>query len=339
MVAPVPRRILGAGGPAVSAIGLGTMGMSEGYYGRADDAESVETIRHAIERGVSLIDTADVYGTGHNETLVGRALEGRRDRVTLATKTGLVASPEGLAVDARPERIRAALDESLSRLGTDHVDLYYLHRVDPRVPVEESIGAMADLVGAGKVRRLGLSEVGPSTLRRAAAVHPIAAVQSEYSLWNRDPEAALLPVLREMGIALVAFSPLGRGFLAGAVPGEGELGDDDLRSRLPRFSAANRALNRPIAERVAEVAERHGASPAQVALAWLLDRGPDVIPIPGTRRVGNIDANVAAVSLRLDDDDRARLDDPALTAVGDRYPPALMGLLDPEVRPDGEPRS
>ncbi len=339
MTAPAPRRTLGAGGPETSAVGLGTMGMSDGYYGPADDAESIATIHHAIERGVTLLDTADVYGGGHNEELVGRALQGRRGRVVLATKTGLVDTPRGLGVDGRPERIRAAIEASLARLGTDHVDLYYLHRVDPDVPVEESVGAMADLVRAGTVRHIGLSEVGPATLRRAAAVHPIAAVQSEYSLWNRDPERALLPALRELGVALVAFSPLGRGFLTGAVRASTALADDDLRSRLPRFRGDNLARNLPIAERVAEVAERRGATPAQVALAWLLDRGPDVIPIPGTRRRANIDANVAAAAVRLDDDDRARLDDPALAPTGDRYPPALMDLLDPEVRTDPGRRS
>jgi aryl-alcohol dehydrogenase-like predicted oxidoreductase len=246
----------------VSALGLGTMGMSRGYYGPSDDDSNVATIHRAIELGVSLIDTADVYGDGHNETPVGRVLAGRRDRVTLATKTGLVQSDEGLSVDARPERIRRALHESLGRLGVERVDLYYLHRVDPRVPVEESIGAMADLVA------------------------------------ERSPS----------------------------------LGDDDLRSRLPRFQGANLESNLPIADRVAEVAARRGATPAQVALAWLLDRGPEVIPIPGTRRRENLEANVAAAALELDDDDRALLDDPALAPAGDRYPAALMDLLDPEVR-------
>lgn len=316
----------------MSALGLGTMGMSEGYYGPSDDGSNIATIHRAIELGVSLIDTADVYGDGHNETLVGRALAGRRERVTLATKTGLVQSDGVLTVDARPERIRRALHESLGRLGVDRVDLYYLHRVDPRVPVEESIGAMADLVAEGSVAHLGLSEVGPATLRRAHAIHPIAAVQSEYSLWNRDPEQRLLPVLRELGVALVAFSPLGRGFLAGALRRSAPLGDDDLRSRLPRFQGANLESNLPIADRVAEVAARRGATPAQIALAWLLDRGPDVIPIPGTRRRENVEANVAAAALQLDDADRALLDDPALAPTGDRYPKALMDLLDPEVR-------
>lgn len=330
------QRTLGRRGPVVSAVGLGTMGMSEGYYGPSDDEANVETIRHAVDLGVSLIDTADVYGTaGHNEMLVGRALDGLRDRVTLATKTGLVVSDEGLRVDARPERIRRALEESLRRLRTDHVDLYYLHRVDPAVPVEESVGAMGELVAAGLVRHIGLSEVGPATLRRAHAIHPVAAVQSEYSLWNRDPEARLLPVMRELGVALVAFSPLGRGFLAGALPDPATLGDDDMRSRMPRFQGENLGRNQPIAERVAEVAARHGATSAQVALAWVLGRGEDIVPIPGTRRRANLEANVAAASLALDDDDRARLDDPALAPSGDRYPPALMDLLDPEVRTTG----
>ena len=329
-------RTLGRDGPRVSPVGLGTMGMSEGYYGPSDDDANVQTIRHAVAIGVSLIDTADVYGPdGHNESLVGRALRGIRDRVTLATKTGLVSSGGTLTVDARPERIRDALHASLRRLGTDHVDLYYLHRIDPSVPVEESVGAMGELVDAGLVRHLGLSEVGPATLRRAHAVRPIAAVQSEYSLWNRDPEARLLPVMRELGATLVAFSPLGRGFLAGALPAAADLADDDMRSRMPRFQGDNLGRNQPIAERVAEVAARHGVTPAQVALAWVLDRGEDVVPIPGTRRRENVEANLAAASLALDDDDRARLDDPALVPSGDRYPPALMDLLDPEVRTTG----
>ena len=332
----IPQRTLGRRGPAVSAVGLGTMGMSEGYYGPSDDDANADTIRHAVELGVSLIDTADIYGAGgHNEMLVGRALEGIRDRVVLATKTGLVVSPEGLAVDARPERIRRALEDSLRRLRVDHVDLYYLHRIDPAVPVEESVGAMSSLVEAGLARHIGLSEVGPAILRRAHAIHPIAAVQSEYSLWNRDPEARLLPVMRELGVALVAFSPLGRGFLAGALPAPDALGEDDLRRRLPRFQGENLGRNLPIAERAAEVAGRHGATPAQVALAWVLGRGPDIVPIPGTRRRANVEANVAAAALVLDDDDRARLDDPALTPSGERYPPALMDLLDPEVRAPG----
>ena len=332
----IAQRSLGRLGPEVSAVGLGTMGMSEGYYGPSDDDANVDTIRHAVELGVSLIDTADVYGAGgHNEMLVGRALEGIRDRVVLATKTGLVVSPEGLAVDARPERIRRALEDSLRRLRVDHVNLYYLHRIDAAVPVEESVGAMSSLVEAGLVRHIGLSEVGPAILRRAHAIHPIAAVQSEYSLWNRDPEARLLPVMRELGVALVAFSPLGRGFLAGALPAPGALAEDDLRRRLPRFQGENLGRNLPIAERVAEVARRHGATPAQIALAWVLGRGPDIVPIPGTRRRANVEANVAAAALVLDDDDRARLDDPALTPSGDRYPPALMDLLDPEVRAPG----
>lgn len=329
-------RTLGRRGPEVSAVGFGTMGMSEGYYGPSDDDANADTIRHAVEIGVSLIDTADVYGAGgHNEMLVGRALAGIRDRVVLATKTGLVMSPEGLAVDARPERIRRALEDSLRRLRVDHVDLYYLHRVDPAVPVEESVGAMSQLVASGLVRHIGLSEVGPATLRRAHAIHPVAAVQSEYSLWNRDPEARLLPVMRELGVALVAFSPLGRGFLAGALPPATSPGEDDLRRRLPRFQGENLGRNLPIAERVAEVAARRGITPAQVALAWVLGRGGDIVPIPGTRRRARVEANLAAAGVLLDDEDRARLDDPALTPSGDRYPPALMDLLDPEVRAPG----
>lgn len=329
----LPSRTIGRRGPAVSALGLGTMGMSDGYYGPSDDASNVATIRHAVDLGVSLIDTADVYGAaGHNEMLVGRALEGIRDRVTLATKTGLVQSPDGLVVDGRPERIRRAAEESLRRLRIDRIDLYYLHRIDPRVPVEESVGAMAGLVAEGIVRHVGLSEVGPATLRRAHAVHPVAAVQSEYSIWNREPETLILPVLRELGVGLVAFSPLGRGLLAGALDGGADLADDDLRRRLPRFQGEHLARNLGIAGRVAEVARRHGATPAQVALAWVLGRGDDVIPIPGSRRRENVASNVAAAALRLTPDDLSLLDDPGLAPSGDRYPPALMDLLDPEVR-------
>lgn len=325
---PMPTRRLGRDGPQVSAVGLGAMAMSDGYYGAGDEAEAVATIRRALEIGVTLLDTADVYGGGHNEELVGRALAGRRDEVVLCTKTGLVGAGADLAVDARPERIRTAIDDSLRRLGTDHVDLWYLHRIDPRVPVEESIGAMGELVAAGKVRHLGLSEASPATVRRAHAVHPIAAVQSEYSLWNRDPEAEVLPALRELGVALVAFSPLGRGFLAGAVPSAEGLGEGDLRRALPRFQQGNLEANRPIAARAAEVAERRGVTPAQVALAWLLSRGPDVVPIPGTRRRGHLETNAAAAAVELTGEDLTALDDPALAPVGERYPPSLMRLLD-----------
>jgi aryl-alcohol dehydrogenase-like predicted oxidoreductase len=310
------------------------MGMSPGHYGHVDQREATATLRRAVELGVGLVDTADSYGTdGHNERLVGRALRGIRDRVVLATKTGLVRDGDRLAVDARPERIREAAAASLRRLRVERIDLFYLHRVDPAVPVEESVGAMAELVERGMVAMLGLSEVGPETLRRAASVHPIAAVQSEYSLWHRDPEGGLRDRMRELGTTLVAFSPLGRGFLAGSASDEADLGEDDMRRRLPRFTGDHLRRNRPIADRVAEVARRHGATAAQVALAWLLDRAPDAVPIPGTRRRAHLEANLAALDLRLDDADRALLDDPALTPSGDRYPPSLMALVDPEARP------
>lgn len=332
MTGGLPTRRLGRDGPEVGAVGLGTMGMSAGYYGPADDEASVATIRHALARGATLIDTADVYGEGHNEELVGRALRGRREGAVLATKTGLVTEGGALGVDARPERLRRAIRDSLRRLRVERIDLWYLHRVDPAVPVEESVGAMAEAVAAGLVGHLGLSEVGPGTLRRAHAVHPIAAVQSEFSVWNRDPEARLLPVMRELGVSLVAFSPLGRGLLAGAAAVAEPLADDDLRARLPRFQGENLRRNRAVADRVRAVAERRGAAPAQIALAWVLDRGPDIVPIPGTRRIANLDANLGAAAIALDDDDRALLDDPSLAPAGDRYPPPLMDLLDPEVR-------
>src|SRR4051794_7254950 len=295
------RRTLGMSSVEVSAIGLGCWGMS-GSYGPADEAESQATLHHALDLGVDFIDTADSYGDGHNETLIGRVLADRRREFVLASKTGWVkrAGPDGsevVGVDGRPERIRSACEASLSRLRTDVIDLYYLHRVDPDVPAEESVGAMAELVAAGKVRFLGLSEVSEDTLRRAHAVHPITALQSEYSLWTREPEAAVMPACRELGIAFVPFSPLGRGFLAGAVTGKEAIAPGDWRANNPRFTEESIARNQALLRPLEETAQAHGARPAQVALAWVLSRGEQVIPIPGMKRRRHLDENVTAVGV------------------------------------------
>jgi aryl-alcohol dehydrogenase-like predicted oxidoreductase len=319
-------RKLGAAGPEVSAIGLGCWGMS-GSYGPADEAEATATIRLALDLGVTLIDTADSYGEdGHNESLVGRALAGRRERAILATKTGFLRRPgadgkPAVVVDARPDRIRAACEASLARLATDHIDLYYLHRADPGVPIEESIGAMADLVATGKVGAIGLSEVSVATLRRAHASHPIAAVQSEYSLWTRDPEAGILAACAELGVAFVPFSPLGRGFLTGAMTDPARLEAGDWRAGNERFSAGNLARNLELLGPLLEIARAHGARPGQVALAWVLSRGSQVVPIPGMKRRAHLEENVGAISLRLTPDDLARLDAafPPGVAAGARY--------------------
>jgi aryl-alcohol dehydrogenase-like predicted oxidoreductase len=325
------QRVLGTGGPAVSALGLGAMGFS-GTYGAADDDESIATIRRALDLGVSLIDTADVYGSGHNEELVGRAIAGRRDDVVIATKFGFVTGPasDSPRIDGSPGHVHAAIDASLRRLGVDHVDLYYLHRVDAATPIEETVGAMAELVRAGKVRHLGLSEVGPSVLRRGHAVHPIAAVQSEYALWVRDLEDEMLPTMRALGVALVAFSPLGRGLLAGAVSRAADLPDDDLRRIFPRFQGENLDRNARITDTVRQIAEARGATPAQVALAWVLHQGDDIVPIPGTRRAANLEANVAAVDLALTPTDLDALAAGALAGdvAGERYPESLQQLVD-----------
>ena len=324
------QRTLGASGIGVSAIGLGCWGMS-GSYGPADEAESVATLHHALDLGVDFIDTADSYGEdGHNESLIGRTLEGRRHEFVLATKTGWVkrAGPDGkevVGVDGRPERIRSACEASLARLRTDVIDLYYLHRVDPDVPVEESVGAMSELVAAGKVRFLGLSEVSEATLRRAHAVHPITALQSEYSLWTREPEATVMPACRELGIAFVPFSPLGRGFLTGAVTGREAIAPGDWRANNPRFTEENLARNLALLRPLEEIAQAHGATPAQIALAWVLSRGEHVIPIPGMKRRTHLDENVAAVDIELTPEELARLDAafPPGAAAGERYTPEV----------------
>jgi aryl-alcohol dehydrogenase-like predicted oxidoreductase len=299
-----------------------------GSYRPAEEAESVATLNHALDQGVDFLDTADSYGDGHNETLIGRALADRRPEFVLATKTGWVkrAGPDGAAtvgVDGRPDRIRSACEASLARLRADVIDLYYLHRVDSGVPIEESVGAMSELVAAGKVRFLGLSEVSEATLRRAHAVHPIAALQSEYSLWTREPEATVMPACRDLGIAFVPFSPLGRGFLTGSVTGRDRIAPGDWRSDNPRFAGENLARNLALLRPLEEVARAHGATPAQVALAWVLSRGEDIIPIPGMKRRRHLDENLVAADVALTPGDLARLDAafPPGAAAGERYTP------------------
>jgi aryl-alcohol dehydrogenase-like predicted oxidoreductase len=305
----------------VSRIGLGTMGMSAYYTGAgSDDAESVRTIHRALDLGINFIDTAEVYGPYVNEELVGRALAGRRDEVVLATKFGLISHRNGNTprLDGSPQNIRIAIEGSLKRLGTDHVDLYYQHRVDPAIPIEETVGALSDLVREGKVKHIGLSEAAPETIRRAHAVHPLAAIQTEYSLWTRDPEAEILPLVRQLGIGFVAYSPLGRGFLTGQIRSIEQLGRDDFRASNPRFANGHLEENLRIVEAVDAVARDVGATPAQVALAWLLAQGEDIVPIPGTKRVARLEENSAAVGITLSSDHVARLS-AIQPPVGDRY--------------------
>jgi aryl-alcohol dehydrogenase-like predicted oxidoreductase len=317
----------------VSAVGLGCMGMSQSY-GAPDEAESIRTLRRALDLGVTLLDTADAYGKGGNETLVGKAIRDRRREVELATKFGLIPGPTGPAtdVDGRPERVTACCDASLARLGTDVIDLYYLHRVDPKVPIEETVGAMAQLVHAGKVRFLGLSEAGPDTMRRACRIHPIAALQTEYSLWSRVPERAVLDACRELGIGFVAFSPLGRGFLTGAVTDVERLEPNDVRRTLPRFQGQNLKQNVSMVKRLEEMARSKGCTAPQLALAWLLAKRDDVIPIPGTKRQKYLEDNAAAVEITLTPKEVSALDEafPIGSAAGERYPPGSMKLLETE---------
>jgi aryl-alcohol dehydrogenase-like predicted oxidoreductase len=317
------KRKLGTQGLVVSELGLGCMGMSE-FYGARDDDESLRTIDRALELGVDFLDTADVYGPLINEELVGRALRGRRDKVVLATKFGNVRSPDGkfLGIDGRPEYVRSCCEASLKRLGVDVIDLYYQHRVDPKTPIEDTVGAMADLVKAGKVRYLGLSEAAPATVRRAHAVAPISALQTEYSLWTRDPEGELLETVRELGIGFVAYSPLGRGFLTGAFTSTSQFAEGDRRNALPRFQGAHFDANLALVERVRELAAARGATAGQLALAWVLSRGDDVVPIPGTKRRTYLEENVAAAAIRLTPAELAALDAtlPKGAAAGDRYP-------------------
>jgi aryl-alcohol dehydrogenase-like predicted oxidoreductase len=327
------RRQLGTSGLSVSAIGLGCMGMSQSY-GAPDDAESIRTIQRALDLGVTFLDTADAYGRGGNETLVGKAIQGRRHEVQLATKFGLIPGPSGPAtdVDARPERVRACCEASLTRLGVDVIDLYYAHRVDPKVPIEDTVGAMAELVGEGKVRFLGLSEAGPESLRRAQKVHPIAALQSEYSLWSRVPEKAVLPACRELGIGFVPFSPLGRGFLTGAVKDLDRLEQNDVRRGLPRFQGDNLQQNVVLVQRLEEMARARKCSPPQLALAWLLAKCDDIVPIPGTKRRRYLDSNAEATDIVLTAEEVAALERafPIGSAAGERYPAASMKLLETE---------
>jgi aryl-alcohol dehydrogenase-like predicted oxidoreductase len=321
---------LGKSGLQVSAIGLGCMGMSE-FYGPSDEAQSIATLHRAVEIGVTFWDTSDMYGQGHNEELVGRALQGRRDKVVLATKFGVVRGADGSfqGTDGSSDYVRRACDASLRRLGVDHIDLYYQHRVDPKVPIEETVGAMAELVQAGKVRHLGLSETAAGTLRRAVAVHPIAALQTEYSLWTRDLEDEILPTCRELGIGLVAYSPLGRGFLSGAIQSPGDLAANDWRRANPRFQGDNFEKNQRIVERIREIAQEKGCTPAQLALAWVLAQGPDVVPIPGTRSQSRLQENAAAAGIALSAADLERIGEalPRTLVAGQRYPEASMALI------------
>jgi len=320
-------RALGQQGLEVSAIGLGCMGMSD-FYGPASEDEAIATIHAAIDGGVDFIDTADVYGPFTNERLVGRALRGRRDRVVLATKFGNVRSEDGkwLGIDGRPEYVRQACDASLQRLGVDRIDLYYQHRVDRNVPIEETVGAMAELVRAGKVRFLGLSEASAATVRRAHATHPISALQSEYSLWTRDPEAEILPTVRELGIGFVAYSPLGRGFLTGRFRGDADFRDNDFRRNHPRFQGDDFAANRALVERLRAVADAKKITLGQLALAWVMARGAEIVPIPGTTTRKHLGENIAAADISLSADDLARLDAaaPQGATAGDRYPEGGM---------------
>ena len=324
-------RALGKNGPLVSALGLGCMGMSE-FYGPREDRESTATIHRSIDLGVTFLDTADIYGHGDNEILVGQAIRGMREKVFLATKFGIVrdrANPAVRGLNGRPEYVKACCEASLKRLGVATIDLYYQHRVDPNVPIEETVGAMAGLVKAGKVRYLGLSEASASTIRRAHKVHPIAALQTEYSLWTRDPEYEILPTTRELGIAFVAYSPLGRGFLTGQIRRFEDFAPDDYRRNSPRFQGENFKKNLDLVKRVETIAKEKSCTPAQLALAWLLAQGQDIIPIPGTKRRKYLEENAGALNVKLSQRDLKRIDEvaPQGAAAGSRYPEHLMAMV------------
>ncbi|WP_183923680.1 aldo/keto reductase [Sphingomonas sp. BK069] len=326
----MPTRRLGSQGLQVSALGLGCMGMSEFYAGR-DEAESVATINRAIDLGVTFLDTADMYGVGANEELVGRAVRDRREWIVVATKFGNVRGEDGSfrGIDGRPEYVRQACDASLSRLKLDYIDLYYQHRVDPDVPIEETVGAMAELVQAGKVKYMGLSEAAPATIQRAHAVHPISALQTEYSLWSRDPEDEILPTVRELGVGFVPYSPLGRGFLTGQLRSEADLPADDYRRNSPRFQGEAFARNLDLVAEIARMAAEKGCTPAQLALAWVMAQGEDIVPIPGTKRRRYLENNLGALDVILSPSELARIDEvmPAGAAAGTRYPAAGMASV------------
>jgi len=322
-------RKLGRNGPEVSAVGLGCMGMSA-FYGGADEAQSIAVIHRALDLGVTLFDTAEMYGPHTNEVLLGKALKGRRDEAFIATKFGINRQPDGSAItDGSPANVRRAVEGSLSRLGVDHIDLYYQHRIDPNTPIEETVGAMAELVKEGKVRFLGLSEAAPATLRRAHAEHPITALQTEYSLWSRDPEDELLGVVRELGIGFVPYSPLGRGFLSGDIKSIDDLAPDDFRRTNPRFAGDNFQKNLDLVDAVGAIAADKGVTAAQLALAWVLAQGEDLVPIPGTRRITTLEQNAAAADIVLTPDDLARIEAvfPRGAAAGERYAPGGMSSL------------
>lgn len=325
------KRTLGRVGLAVSELGLGCMGMTYSY-GSADEGECLRTLQRSLELGMSFWDSAEMYGPFTNETLLGKALKGRRDQVVVATKFAFRFDAQGkrLGLDSSPAHIRESVEGSLRRLGTDYIDLYYQHRVDPNTPIEDTVGAMAQLVEAGKVRYIGLSEAGPATIRRAHKIHPLAAVQSEYSLWERSIEAKVLPVLRELGIALVAYSPMGRGFLTGTIPAASALPAGDGRKSHPRFQPDNHAHNLRLVEVLKRIAERHRATPAQVALAWVLRQGPDVVPIPGTKRVRYLEENARAADVTLDAAALAELDHvlQSIPVAGARFPEEGMRMID-----------